>query len=252
MIRQLMARLAAVREHADTGGGAPTMMVPAGARIDRDSSDRLCIRTPGSLVLEGSGTYGELEAVAGSIRIEAGARVEATSVRCGETCSVAGTLTAWKITARELHVEQGAQASFVLRDTKLLRIAEGGRVVGNFDSEGELVGLLARFAPEVRSLPVAQGEPIAVPASVERLTERPVLLGLAAARSLVGSARHGEAGARGRILAELEALLAASDTDALRATWRVLFDRLGPLDPQLLAARAHLAEVFGEVGAGTE
>ena len=49
---------------------APTMIIPRGTEIKIDGHGQLSIRSPGNLVLQNSGSYGSLESVAGSIRIE--------------------------------------------------------------------------------------------------------------------------------------------------------------------------------------
>jgi hypothetical protein len=220
------------------------MIVPPGAAIEHDARGRLCLRTPGNLVLQGSGTYGELESVNGSIRIEAGIRVEAAVVRCAEVCSVGGHLQAWKIVAKELQVEAGAEAAFVLRDTKALSVDPKGRVIGNFVSEGELVGLFSRFAHEIRGLPAnAKAASLAAVLPTPDSGERPHRP-LRELVPLLEAARHGEDGARGRILDELIRLTSAEDRDTLRATWRVLFERLEPLGDSLETVKLRLEDVF--------
>ena len=64
-----------------------------------------------------------------------------------------GFLTAWKVNARSLHLEESARAHVVLQETERLEIGRDARLVGNFSSERELVGLFSRFANQVRSLP---------------------------------------------------------------------------------------------------
>lgn len=245
----------------EPAAGAPTMIIPSGAVIERDDLGRLCVRAPGNLVLQSSGSYGELESVAGSIRIEAGVRIEATLVRCAGVCSVAGTLQAWRIVARELEVEAEAQAAFVLRDTRVLTVDPKGRVVGNFSSEGELVGLFSRFSSELRRLPQESSSRLAFPVfpaaagAVEPIepesADRLKLL-----LPAVEAARSGEQGPRARILAELARLIDSADIEALRATWRVLFDRLEPLDEALERVRLELAALLdpdaAELSSGTE
>ncbi len=222
------------------------MIVPPGAAIELDARGRLCLRTPGNLVLQGSGNYGELESVNGSIRVEAGIRVEAAVVRCAEVVSVGGHLQAWKIVAKELQVEAGAEAAFVLRDTKTLSVDPKGRVIGNFVSEGELVGLFTRFAHEIRGLPAtAKAAPLAAVLPGADSSQRPSLRELV---PLLEAARHGEDGSRGRILDELIRLTSAEDRDTLRATWRVLLERLEPLGDALETVKRRLEDVFESRG----
>jgi hypothetical protein len=133
---------------------APTMIIPAGTDIEVDVHGQLSIRTPGNLVIQDSGNFSTLESINGSIRIEAEAEVEAVNVRCAETCFIEGTLTAWKVEAESIHLEETAKANIVLQDTQRLEIGHGARLVGNFRDENELFLLFSRFASELRALPI--------------------------------------------------------------------------------------------------
>lgn len=130
------------------------MIVPQGTDIRLDEHGQLSIRTPGNLVIQNSGRYGTIESVNGSIRIERQAKVEAVNVRCGDVCFVEGHLTAWKVTAAAIHLQDGAQASIVLQETQALDVGRNARLVGNFESEKELFGLFSRFADQLRSIPM--------------------------------------------------------------------------------------------------
>lgn len=132
---------------------SPTMIIPSGTEIQIDVHGQLSVRTPGNLVIQNSGHYGEIESVGGSIRIEANAEVEAVSVRCAEICYVQGSLTAWKVKARGIHLEEKAQARIVLQETEGIEIGRNAQLVGNFSSEKELFLLFSRFAQQLRSLP---------------------------------------------------------------------------------------------------
>jgi hypothetical protein len=136
-----------------SGGGVPTMIVPPGTQIQVDQQGQVSIRTPGNLVLQNSGAYAVLESVSGSIRVEPGVHVEAVTVRCADTCFVQGTLTAWRLVARTLHVDGEAEAHVVMQETEHLQVERNGRIVGNFRSEKELFSLFSRFAGHVRALP---------------------------------------------------------------------------------------------------
>ncbi len=138
------------------GGGSdsPTMIIPKGTDIQVDVHGQLSIRTPGNLVIQNSGHYATLESVNGSIRIESNADVEAVSVKCARTCFVEGSLTAWRVTAHSIHLEDAAKANIVLQETDRLEVGSNARLVGNFASEKELFYLFSRFASELRSLPV--------------------------------------------------------------------------------------------------
>ncbi len=131
-----------------------TMIIPSGTDIRVDVHGQLNIRTPGNLVIENSGNFGVLESLNGSIRIEPQAEVEAVEVQCADVCYVQGSLTAWKVAAQALRLENGARASIVLQETEELEIGKGARLVGNFNDDKELFVLFSRFADQLRSLPL--------------------------------------------------------------------------------------------------
>ena len=130
------------------------MIIPDGTDIRVDVHGQLNIRTPGNLVIENSGNFGVLESLTGSIRIEPQAEVEAVEVQCAEVCYVQGSLTAWKVSAQSLRLENHARASIVLQETDELEIGKGARLVGNFNDDKELFVLFSRFADQLRSLPL--------------------------------------------------------------------------------------------------
>lgn len=132
---------------------APTMIIPQGTEIEVDAHGQLSIRAPGNLVIQNSGSYGKIESVSGSIRIDRDVDVEAVSVRCAADCYVQGNLTAWKVSAESLQLEDTARANIVLQETQRLQIGRDARLVGNFSSEKDLFGLFSRFARQVRELP---------------------------------------------------------------------------------------------------
>lgn len=136
------------------GEDSPTMIIPSGTEIDVDVHGQLSVRTPGNLVIQNSGNYATLESLGGSIRIESNAEVEAVTVRAAETCFVEGSLTAWKVAAKSIHLEESAKANIVLQEADRLEIGQDARLVGNFGSEKELFFLFSRFAGELRSLPL--------------------------------------------------------------------------------------------------
>lgn len=158
--------------HLTGGPSVPTMIVPPGTQIQVDAQGQVSIRTPGNLVLQNSGAYATLESVSGSIRIEPTVHVEAMTVRCADTCLVQGSLTAWRVVARLLHVDGDAEAHVVMQETERLEVGRNARLVGNFRSEKELFDLFSRFAGNVRALPPFAGEasppaPMTVEAEVQ-------------------------------------------------------------------------------------
>jgi hypothetical protein len=242
---------------------APTMIIPRDSEIRIDPHGQLSIRAPGNLVLQNSGSYGTLESVAGSIRIERDVEVEAVSVRCADRCYVQGSLTAWSVSAQALQIEEAGRAYIVLQETDRLEVGREARLVGNFASEKELFLLFSRFADQLRSLPFfdrsggspprlavpddkANGEggvPAAVVAPPPPPSELPepllfalVLLEREAARKSYGPTSL-------RALSELIKLLRERDLDTLRQIFRTLFSRI--VEPREDVRRAReLVEQF--------
>ncbi len=235
--------------HADS----PTMIIPRGTEIEVDAHGQLSVRAPGNLVIQNSGSYGTLESRAGSIRIDHGVEVEAVSVRCAGDCFVQGSLTAWKVTARALQLEEGARANVVLQETERLDVGRDARLVGNFDSEKELFLLFSRFARQFRSLPfffesreAAPGG--ALPARAGNGAERPPTsadLPEPLFFALVLLERDADRGDYGhtsqRVLAEMVKLLREGDLETLELTYRTLLGRI--VDPRDDVRRA--AELIG-------
>ncbi len=131
----------------------PTMIIPNGTRIEVNDQGQLSIRTPGNLVIQNSGSYSVVESGNGSIRIDPGVKVEAVSVQAADACYIAGTLTAWRVKARKIILEKGAQAYIMLQESEGLELDRSARLVGNFASEKELYLLLGRFTRQLRELP---------------------------------------------------------------------------------------------------
>jgi len=248
---------------------APTMLIPKGTRIDVDDEGHLSIRAPGNLVVQNSGKYGVLESISGSIRIDRGAEVEVTTVRCADTCVVQGFLTAWKVIAKTLLLEDSARAHIVLQETQRLQIGRDARLVGNFASEKEIFGLFSRFAHQVRSLPhlfdrrsaqaellAARGEevpadpttalsaPSTEPPPLAELPE-PLLLALVLLEGESERKIHVAAGQRA--LDEIIKLLQQQDLETLQHTWRILFGRIDEPRDQAKKARVLVVEFFADV-----
>lgn len=252
---------------------APTLIIPRGTRIEVDPDGLLSIHAPGNVVVQNSGKYGTLESLGGSIRIDRGVEVEAATVRCAHTCYVQGHLTAWKVNARSLHLEDGARAHVVFQETQRLEIGRDARLVGNFSSEKELVGLFSRFATQVRSLPFFERR--GTQASLPRNLDDTIVLEAMPAPepepvspseappppeaafadlpeplifAMVLLERESEArihpAASQRALDGLVKLLEQQDLETLRATWRTLFGRIAEPRQDVQRARDLVDEYF--------
>lgn len=249
---------------------APTLIIPRGTRIEVDPDGLLSIHAPGNVVVQNSGKYGTLESMGGSIRIDRGVEVEAATVRCAQTCYVQGHLTAWKVNARSLHLEDGARAHVVFQETQRLEIGRDARLVGNFSSEKELVGLFSRFANQVRSLPFFERR--SAPASLPKLDDTIVLEARPAPEpvsapeappppeaafaqlpeplvfAMVLLERESETrihpAASQRALDGLIKLLQQQDLETFQATWRTLFGRIAEPRQDVQRARDLVEEHF--------
>jgi hypothetical protein len=131
----------------------PTMIIPRGTEIKVNAQGQLSIRTPGNLVIQNSGNYSEIESTNGSIRIEENVTVEAVSVRAGQACFIQGTLTAWKVHAKTITLEDRARAFIMLQESEHLELAKSARLVGNFANEKELYFMMGKFTPQLKELP---------------------------------------------------------------------------------------------------
>ncbi len=131
----------------------PTMIIPRGTEIRVNHSGQLSIKTPGNLVIQNSGVYSELESTTGSIRIEENVTVEAVSVRAAQACFIQGTLTAWRVHAKRISLEDRAKAFIMLQESESLELSRGSRLVGNFANEKELFLMLGKFGTQLKELP---------------------------------------------------------------------------------------------------
>jgi len=131
----------------------PTMIIPNGTDVSVNEHGQLSIRTPGNLVIQNSGVYSVIESGSGSVRIDPDVKVEAVSIHAADSCFVAGQLTAWRVRARTITLERGAQANIMLQESESLELDRNARLVGNFASEKELYLMLGRFSRELRELP---------------------------------------------------------------------------------------------------
>ena len=131
----------------------PTMIIPRGTEIKVNANGQLSIKTPGNLVIQNSGTYSDIESTNGSIRIEENVTVEAVSIRAGQACFIQGTLTAWKVHAKRITLEERARAFIMLQESEHLEMAKNARLVGNFSNEKELFFMMGKFSPQLKELP---------------------------------------------------------------------------------------------------
>lgn len=133
----------------------PTMIIPRGTEIRVNANGQLSIKTPGNLVIQNSGIYSDIESTNGSIRIEENVTVEAVSIRAGQACFIQGTLTAWRVHAKRITLEERARAFIMLQESEHLEMAKNARLVGNFSDEKELFFMMGKFSPQLKELPGA-------------------------------------------------------------------------------------------------
>ncbi|HEY5611549.1 MAG TPA: hypothetical protein VIL97_10095 [Thermoanaerobaculia bacterium] len=131
------------------------MIIPRGTEIKLNTHGQLSIKTPGNLVIQNSGTYSELESTNGSIRIEDNVQVEAVSVRAAQACFIQGTLTAWRVHAKKIALEDRAKAYIMLQESEQLELSKTSRLVGNFANEKEIYLMLGKFTPQLKELPTS-------------------------------------------------------------------------------------------------
>lgn len=131
----------------------PTMIIPRGTEIRVNQHGQLSIKTPGNLVIQNSGLYSELESTNGSIRIEENVTVEAVSIRAAQACFIQGTVTAWKVRARRITLEDKARAFIMLQESEALELSKTSRLVGNFANEKELFLMMGKFTAQLKELP---------------------------------------------------------------------------------------------------
>ena len=131
----------------------PTMIIPQGTEIKINANGQLSIKTPGNLVIQNSGNYSELESTNGSIRIEDNVSVEAVSVRAAQACFIQGTLTAWRVQAKKIALEDRAKAYIMMQECEQLELSKTSRLVGNFANEREIYLMLGKFSAQLKELP---------------------------------------------------------------------------------------------------
>lgn len=157
-----------------------TMVIPRGTEIRSDAKGLLSIRTPGNLIIQNSGSYGEIESTGGSIRIDPDVQVEAVSIRAADGCFIQGTLTAWRLQAKRIALDHHARAYVMLQESERLELASTARLVGNFADEQEVYLMLGKFAGQLKQLPSSidlSQRPLAAPAPSAPALAAPVALG---------------------------------------------------------------------------
>jgi hypothetical protein len=235
----------------------PTMIIPRGTEIRVNASGQLSIKTPGNLVIQNSGNYSEIESTNGSIRIEENVTVEAVSIRAGQACFIQGTLTAWKVHAKRIALEDRARAFIMLQESEHLELAKTARLVGNFANEKELFFMMGKFSPQLKELPGSVDMGGSQPR--ELATERPTTIKIPAVTvpppAVAGHEEHLRAA---QTLIEREVArpdLAPPQAEALREVlfalrernmqrvgliWRDAFGELGTRSDGLRQAYEHL------------
>ncbi len=245
----------------------PTMIIPRGTEIRVNTSGQLSIKTPGNLVIQNSGVYSEIESTNGSIRIEENVTVEAVSIRAGQACFIQGTLTAWKVHAKRIALEDRARAFIMLQESEHLELAKSARLVGNFANEKELFFMMGKFSPQLKELPGAvdmsgaQSRELSDRTTIDRPTTMKIPAMTVAPTPAGGSDEDLRAAQ-----SLLERALARTDllppeTEALREVlfglrernlqrvgniWRDAFSEVRNPDDSLRQAQAHLESYFSK------
>jgi hypothetical protein len=239
----------------------PTMIIPRGTEIKVNSHGQLSIKTPGNLVIQNSGLYSEIESTNGSIRIEENVNVEAVSIRAGQACFIQGTLTAWKVHAKKITLEDRARAFIMLQESEHLELSKTARLVGNFSNEKELFFMMGKFSPQLKELPGAvdmgPGSNAAPPREVEArsTTARIPAVSmpteedpLRAAQTLLERevARHDLVPAEAEALREVLYGLRERNTQRVGLIWREAFAEVHTPSENLGRAHEYLERFFGK------
>jgi hypothetical protein len=241
----------------------PTMIIPRGTEIRVNAHGQLSIKTPGNLVIQNSGVYSEIESTNGSIRIEENVTVEAVSIRAGQACFIQGTLTAWKVHAKRIALEDRARAFIMLQESEHLELAKTARLVGNFANEKELFFMMGKFSPQLKELPGAVD--LGGSTQGRDVVERPTTMKIPAMNVTPQPASDDDLRAAQSLLEREMARtdLVPSETEALREVlfglrerslqrvgmiWREAFAEVRTPDDTLRLAQAHLESYFGKLG----
>jgi hypothetical protein len=232
------------------------MIIPRGTDIRVNHHGQLSIRTPGNLVIQNSGIYSELESTNGSIRIEENVVVEAVSIKAAQACFIQGTVTAWKVHAKRITLEDRAKAFIMLQESETLELSRSSRLVGNFANEKELFLMMGKFTSQLKELPgsvdmtshssLADSRPMpqqAIPASA---TVSPDPDHLRAAQSLLERevARPDVTGADGDALREVLFALRERNTSRVGSIYRDAFSEVKMPTEAIRQAFDHLERFF--------
>jgi hypothetical protein len=230
----------------------PTMIIPKGTEIRVNAQGQLSIKTPGNLVIQNSGVYSELESTTGSIRIEENVTVEAVSIRAAQACFIQGTVTAWRVHAKRIALEDKAKAFIMLQESEQLEISRNSRLVGNFASEKELFLMMGKFSGQLKELPGAvdmhapagladvrptASIPAARPEDTEHLRAAQALLERELVRTDLGP-QEGEA------LREVLYALRERNLQRIGSVYRDAFAELHSPSENLREAYEHLEQFF--------
>jgi len=237
----------------------PTMIIPRGTEIRVNAHGQLSIKTPGNLVIQNSGVYSEIESTNGSIRIEENVTVEAVSIRAGQACFIQGTLTAWKVHAKRIALEDRARAFIMLQESEHLELAKSARLVGNFANEKELFFMMGKFSPQLKELPGSVDMNSTSPG--RDLGERPTTMKIPAMTVPQSGGEDDLRAAQSLLEREVARTdLSSPETEALRevlfglrernlarvgSIWRSAFAEVRNPDDGLRQAQAHLESYFG-------
>lgn len=234
----------------------PTMIIPRGTEIRVNAHGQLSIKTPGNLVIQNSGVYSEIESTNGSIRIEENVTVEAVSIRAGQACFIQGTLTAWKVHAKRIALEDRARAFIMLQESEHLELAKSARLVGNFANEKELFFMMGKFSPQLKELPGAVDmtgdRPTTMKIPAMNVVPQPPAIGgeedLRIAQSLLERvmARTDLPPAESEALREVLFGLRERNMTRVGNIWRDAFAEVRTTDDALRQAQGHLESYFGK------
>lgn len=231
----------------------PTMIIPRGTDIHVNHHGQLSIKTPGNLVIQNSGVYSELESTNGSIRIEENVTVEAVSIRAAQACFIQGTVTAWKVHAKRITLEDRAKAFIMLQESEGLELSKSSRLVGNFANEKELFLMMGKFTSQLKELPgsvdmhahtpLAESRPAthAIPAMQQEPDH------LRAAQTLLERevARQDLSPAEGEALREVLFGLRERDAARVQVIFRDAFNEVKMPSDGVRQAMEHLERHFG-------